>query len=128
MGTKTLILLCTITCSCLAHKPGNVSSPNIIIMLMDDVSSLFSFDFKQTAFSYCCLRTVHHQNSQFLPLNLNYSLSLYLALQMGWGDLGVLGQCSKETPNLDAMAAQGMLLLNFYTANPLCSPCMYLYL
>uniref|UniRef100_A0A3Q2TJR3 N-acetylgalactosamine-6-sulfatase n=1 Tax=Fundulus heteroclitus TaxID=8078 RepID=A0A3Q2TJR3_FUNHE len=41
---------------------------------------------------------------------------------MGWGDLGVLGQPSKETPNLDAMAAQGMLLTNFYTANPLCSP------
>uniref|UniRef100_A0A3Q2XF01 N-acetylgalactosamine-6-sulfatase n=1 Tax=Hippocampus comes TaxID=109280 RepID=A0A3Q2XF01_HIPCM len=41
---------------------------------------------------------------------------------MGWGDLGVLGQPSKETPNLDAMAAQGMLLPNFYTANPLCSP------
>uniref|UniRef100_A0AAV2LNY8 N-acetylgalactosamine-6-sulfatase n=1 Tax=Knipowitschia caucasica TaxID=637954 RepID=A0AAV2LNY8_KNICA len=41
---------------------------------------------------------------------------------MGWGDLGVLGQPSKETPNLDAMAAEGMLLPNFYTANPLCSP------
>lgn len=44
-------------------------------------------------------------------------------IQMGWGDLGVFGQPSKETPNLDAMAAQGMLLPNFYTANPLCSPC-----
>uniref|UniRef100_A0A8C5E2N8 Sulfatase N-terminal domain-containing protein n=1 Tax=Gouania willdenowi TaxID=441366 RepID=A0A8C5E2N8_GOUWI len=44
------------------------------------------------------------------------------SLQMGWGDLGVLGQPSKETPNLDAMATQGMLLPNFYTANPLCSP------
>lgn len=43
--------------------------------------------------------------------------------QMGWGDLGVFGQPSKETPNLDAMAAQGMLFPNFYTANPLCSPC-----
>lgn len=41
---------------------------------------------------------------------------------MGWGDLGVFGQPSKETPNLDAMAAQGMLLTDFYTANPLCSP------
>uniref|UniRef100_A0A3Q3WXN0 N-acetylgalactosamine-6-sulfatase n=1 Tax=Mola mola TaxID=94237 RepID=A0A3Q3WXN0_MOLML len=50
-------------------------------------------------------------------------LPLFLfALQMGWGDLGVFGQPSKETPNLDAMAAQGMLLPNFYTANPLCSP------
>lgn len=46
-----------------------------------------------------------------------------LAVQMGWGDLGVFGQPSKETPNLDAMAAQGMLFPNFYTANPLCSPC-----
>jgi len=44
---------------------------------------------------------------------------------MGWGDLGVFGQPSKETPNLDAMAAQGMLFPNFYTANPLCSPCEY---
>lgn len=35
----------------------------------------------------------------------------------------MFGQPSKETPNLDAMAAQGMLLPNFYTANPLCSPC-----
>lgn len=42
---------------------------------------------------------------------------------MGWGDLGVFGQPSKETPNLDAMAAQGMLFPNFYAGNPLCSPC-----
>ncbi|XP_072492439.1 N-acetylgalactosamine-6-sulfatase isoform X3 [Notamacropus eugenii] len=41
---------------------------------------------------------------------------------MGWGDLGVFGEPSKETPNLDRMAAEGMLFPNFYTANPLCSP------
>lgn len=49
---------------------------------------------------------------------------LCFCLQMGWGDLGVFGEPSKETPNLDLMAAQGMLFPNFYTANPLCSPCM----
>ena len=43
---------------------------------------------------------------------------------MGWGDLGVYGNPSKETPNLDRMAANGMLLPDFYSANPLCSPCM----
>ena len=42
---------------------------------------------------------------------------------MGWGDLGVLGQPAKETPNLDKMAADGMLFTDFYSANPLCSPC-----
>ncbi|KAF4094388.1 hypothetical protein AMELA_G00014540 [Ameiurus melas] len=55
----------------------NVSTPNIIIMLMDD---------------------------------------------MGWGDLGIFGEPSKETPHLDTMASQGMLFPNFYSANPLCSP------
>lgn len=44
-------------------------------------------------------------------------------LQMGWGDLGAFGEPSKETPNLDQMASEGMLFLDFYTANPLCSPC-----
>lgn len=48
---------------------------------------------------------------------------LCLYFQMGWGDLGVFGQPSKETPNLDRMAADGMLFPSFYTANPLCSPC-----
>lgn len=42
---------------------------------------------------------------------------------MGWGDLGVYGEPSRETPNLDQMAAEGMLFPNFYSANPLCSPC-----
>ncbi|XP_064599752.1 N-acetylgalactosamine-6-sulfatase-like [Liolophura sinensis] len=41
---------------------------------------------------------------------------------MGWGDLGVFGEPSKETPNLDQMAAFGMLFPDFYSANPLCSP------
>uniref|UniRef100_A0A673A7U9 N-acetylgalactosamine-6-sulfatase n=1 Tax=Sphaeramia orbicularis TaxID=375764 RepID=A0A673A7U9_9TELE len=50
------------------------------------------------------------------------NIIIMLMDDMGWGDLGVFGQPSKETPNLDAMAAQGMLLPNFYTANPLCSP------
>ncbi|XP_005107712.1 N-acetylgalactosamine-6-sulfatase [Aplysia californica] len=41
---------------------------------------------------------------------------------MGWGDLGVNGEPSKETPNVDKMAAEGMLFPDFYSANPLCSP------
>ena len=44
---------------------------------------------------------------------------------MGWGDLGVFGQAAKETPNLDRMAAEGMTFPDFYSANPLCSPCEY---
>lgn len=42
---------------------------------------------------------------------------------MGWGDLGSFGEPNKETPNLDKMANEGTILTDFYTANPLCSPC-----
>ena len=30
---------------------------------------------------------------------------------LGWGDLGVTGHPSKETPNIDRMAAQGEVML-----------------
>lgn len=38
MSTATLIFFCATICCSLTEKPSNVSSPNIIIMLMDDVS------------------------------------------------------------------------------------------
>uniref|UniRef100_A0A8C8TXS4 N-acetylgalactosamine-6-sulfatase n=1 Tax=Peromyscus maniculatus bairdii TaxID=230844 RepID=A0A8C8TXS4_PERMB len=50
------------------------------------------------------------------------NIVLMLMDDMGWGDLGVYGEPSRETPNLDRMAAEGMLFPNFYSANPLCSP------
>ncbi|KPP77394.1 N-acetylgalactosamine-6-sulfatase-like [Scleropages formosus] len=52
----------------------------------------------------------------------NFGDPVDVLFQMGWGDLGVFGQPAKETPNLDRMAAEGMLFPNFYAANPLCSP------
>ncbi|XP_043541317.1 N-acetylgalactosamine-6-sulfatase-like [Chiloscyllium plagiosum] len=51
------------------------------------------------------------------------NIIILLMDDVGWGDLGVFGEPSRETPNLDRMAAEGMLFPNFYTANPLCSPC-----
>ena len=56
-------------------------------------------------------------------LSLFYVVTFLHGLQMGWGDLGVYGQPAKETPNLDKMAYEGLVLPNFYAANPLCSPC-----
>lgn len=120
MSAPALILLSLLICYSLAETISNVSPPNIIIMLMDDVRY----------FLFVCLK-LNHKNSDFhfflfTAVFSVSSLTSWLAssvFQMGWGDLGVLGQPSKETPNLDAMAAQGMLFTNFYTANPLCSPC-----
>ena len=41
---------------------------------------------------------------------------------LGWGDLGCYGHPRLKTPYLDKMAADGLLLTNFYVANPVCSP------
>ena len=41
---------------------------------------------------------------------------------LGWGDLGCYGHTKLKTPYLDKMAKDGLLLTNFYVANPVCSP------
>lgn len=41
MHSGALTLFCAIICCCSAEKSANVSLPNIIIMLMDDVSYFF---------------------------------------------------------------------------------------
>jgi arylsulfatase A-like enzyme len=41
---------------------------------------------------------------------------------LGWGDLGCYGHPHLKTPNLDRMAASGILFTSFYVANPVCSP------
>ncbi len=41
---------------------------------------------------------------------------------MGWRDLGCMGSSFYETPNLDQLAADGMLFSDAYAACPVCSP------
>jgi arylsulfatase A-like enzyme len=41
---------------------------------------------------------------------------------LGWGDLGCYGHLDIATPNLDRMAAEGMLFEQFYVNASLCSP------
>ncbi|WP_447640027.1 MULTISPECIES: arylsulfatase [Chitinophagaceae] len=47
-----------------------------------------------------------------------------LADDLGYGDLGCYGQSKVETPNIDALAMQGMLFTQHY-AEPLCAPSRY---
>ena len=51
-----------------------------------------------------------------------------LADDLGYGDLGAYGQELIETPNLDKLAAQGMLFTQHYASAPVCAPSRYMLL
>ena len=45
-----------------------------------------------------------------------------LADDLGWADLSCLGQQIFKTPHIDKLAADGMLMTNFYTGSTVCAP------
>ena len=45
-----------------------------------------------------------------------------LADDLGYGELGILGQKFIETPNIDQLAKEGMILKDHYTGSPVCAP------
>lgn len=50
------------------------------------------------------------------------NIILVMADDMGWGQTGYRGHPLLKTPNLDAMAANGLRFERFYAGNPVCSP------
>lgn len=50
------------------------------------------------------------------------SFLVILCDDLGYGDLGCYGHPQIRTPNLDALAAQGLRLTQCYSAAPVCSP------
>ena len=51
-----------------------------------------------------------------------------LADDLGYGELGILGQEKIKTPNIDALAEEGMLFTQHYSAAPVCAPARYMFL
>ena len=47
---------------------------------------------------------------------------VFLIDDLGYTDLGCYGSSLYETPRLDALAAAGVRMTDFYSANPVCSP------
>ena len=49
-----------------------------------------------------------------------------LADDLGYGELGVYGQKKIQTPNIDALAGEGMLFAQHYSGAPVCAPSRYM--
>lgn len=50
------------------------------------------------------------------------NIVLILADDMGYGDIGAFGNEVVETPCLDALASEGVMLTQHYSASPVCAP------
>lgn len=56
------------------------------------------------------------------PSNQKPNIIYILADDLGYGDLGVYGQTKIETPNIDALAKEGLLFTQHYSGAPVCAP------
>ncbi|MBI5432311.1 MAG: arylsulfatase [Planctomycetes bacterium] len=56
------------------------------------------------------------------PLRRPPNVVLILADDLGWGELGCYGQAKIATPNLDALAREGLRFTQFYAGAPVCAP------
>ena len=63
------------------------------------------------------LETIEPRASGTVP-----NIVLVLADDLGHGDLSSYGSEAVRTPHLDALAREGVRLVNFYSASPVCSP------
>ncbi|MCK4921278.1 MAG: arylsulfatase [Bacteroidales bacterium] len=54
--------------------------------------------------------------------NSKPNIVFILADDLGWGDLSCLGQKNFQTPHLDKLASDGLLMTNFHTGSTVCAP------
>ena len=54
--------------------------------------------------------------------DLDPNFVFILADDLGYGELGIFGQKMIETPNIDQLAKEGMILTDHYTGSPVCAP------
>ncbi|MDF1571134.1 MAG: arylsulfatase [Bacteroidales bacterium] len=69
-------------------------------------------------FGSCNLKSEGSKSENVAAPNMIY----ILADDLGWGDLGFLGQEKFSTPNIDRMAEQGMFFSQHYSGSTVCAP------
>ncbi|MHA7130859.1 arylsulfatase [Algoriphagus namhaensis] len=68
-------------------------------------------------FMISCASPPEQEASQTPP-----NIIFILADDLGYGDIGVFGQQYIDTPNLDRLAANGMIFTDFYSGATVCAP------
>lgn len=71
--------------------------------------------------SLSCKEKTKPESTSNAPRNEKPNIVLILADDQGWGDLGISGNTNLATPNIDAIAKNGVTFDHFYVS-PVCSP------
>ncbi|AZQ59310.1 arylsulfatase [Maribacter sp. MJ134] len=83
------------------------------------INNRFTLRFHFSIWLYAISCTIlYGQEPQVKPPNF----IIIFADDLGYGDIGVFGNPSIKTPNLDAMAFEGQKWTNFYAAASVCTP------
>ena len=56
------------------------------------------------------------------PVERPPNIVLVMADDLGWNEVGAYGQEKIRTPNMDRLAAEGMLLTDHYSGSAVCAP------
>ncbi len=68
----------------------------------------------------CSCKQTTEENSA--STNIQPNIIFIFADDLGYNDLSCYGQTHFSTPNIDALAEQGIRFTSFYTASPVCAP------
>jgi len=74
------------------------------------------------AVAIATLSAVSHAVAETPASGAKPNIIFVMADDLGYGDLGCYGQKHIRTPNLDAMAAEGMRFTDVYAGAPVCAP------
>jgi len=85
---------------------------------------LFFYLIVSSVLFYSCEQKTAKKNTTDQKPNIIY----ILADDLGYGELGAYGQEKIETPNIDALAKEGMMFTQHYTSAPVCAPARYMLL
>ena len=75
-----------------------------------------------TTFLFFIILLISCNTQQEIAKDTLPNIILIMTDDQGWGDTGYNGNTLLQTPNLDAMAAEGIQFNRFYAAAPVCSP------
>jgi len=72
---------------------------------------------------YCCVNLNEASEGQKDPEKAKApNIIIFLADDLGWGDLSVYGHPTQEEGPIDQMAKEGIRFTQWYAAGPMCTP------